>query len=264
MLIDVHGHFGQRIAGVAPPARISTYAGVCGADLVLVSNRDAASEPAGAANLDEAEANLACLSACREHSHLVPLYWVRPGLADSNVNALAGALLTEPFAGVVFAPTDNGYDVADPRLGPYLALLAKVGRPVLFCIGADERTAPHKIHDRGRRYPSLPIVLCPCGAPAGQRAAALDAVRYAIQRNDAQLYLDTSHADADEVCTAVRTVGAERVLFGSNAVHYGESHIPRHIALLEELRAALVPEEFQQVAGGSAARLFGLSPQAGG
>ncbi len=261
MLIDIHGHIGQRTPGAAPPARIATYAGVCGIDRVLVSNRDAASEPPGAANADEADANVTCLNACREQERLAPLYWVRPGFADSNIHATAGALLSEPFVGTVFAPADNGYDLADPRLDPYLALLGKIGRPVLFCIGADERSAPSKVHERGRRLPDVPIVLCACGAPAAQRTAALDVVRYALQRADARLYLDTSHADADEICTAVRTVGSDRVLFGSHAVSYGELHIPRHVALLDELRQTLIPEELTQVLGGNAMRLFGLSPK---
>ncbi len=257
MRIDVHGHFGHKTAGAAPPGRVATYAGVAGFDSVLVSNRDAASESAGAANLDEADANAACLAACRGHDRLLPLYWVRPGRADSHVPTMVGALTTEPFVGLVFSPGDNGYDVRDPLLDEYLGMAARIGRPVLFCVGGDERSAPKGVYERGRQHPTLPIVLCACGAPKAQRAAMLEVVRHAWQRSDARLYLDTSHANREEICAAVRTVGAEHVLFGSNAVSYGEAHLPRHLALLEELREALVPEEYEQVVGGSASRLFG-------
>ncbi len=254
MLIDVHGHIGRD----TPPARVATYAGVCGVDWVLVSNRDAAVEPPGAANADETDANVACLEACRARVHLVPLYWARPGRVDSNLHALVGALESEPFAGVVFCPAEGGFDVSDRQLEPYFSVLGAVGCPGLFCIGRDPRAAPAKVYEQARRQPKTPIVLCGCGAGEAERAAALDVARHAQRRRDADLYVDTSHSGAAEIRTAVEVLGAERVLFGTDAISYGDSHVPRHIALLEELRSSMSRADLEQVAGANAARLFGL------
>ena len=254
VLIDVHGHIGRD----TPPSRVGTYAGVCGVDWVLVSNRDAAVEPAGAANVDETDANVACLEACRARAHLVPLYWVRPGRTDSNLHALAGALDSEPFAGVVFCPCEGGFDVSDPQVEPYLRILGTVGRPGLFCIGRDPRAAPAKVYEQARRQPRTPIVLCGCGAGEAERDAMLDVARQAQRRQDANLYVDTSHAGAAKIRTAVKLLGAERVLFGTDALRYGDSHVPRHITLLEELRGSMPPADLDQVTGGNAVRLFGL------
>lgn len=257
MLIDVHGHIGQATPDTEPASRVSTYAGVCNLDYVLVSNRDGACIPAQAANLDETDANVACLAACRTLARLAPLYWVRVGRLDSNANTMAGALATEPFAGALFSPADVGFDAADPQLDAYLEVLARGGRPALFCIRGDDRAAPTKVHALGQRHRRVPLILCPCGEPS-RRAAVVDVVGAARRKQDANLYLDTSHAGVAEITASIDAVGADRVLYGSDACHRGEAHIPRQIALLDELRQKLSPESFAQVAGGNAARVFRL------
>jgi len=258
MIIDVHGHIGYTTPGAARPAHVTTYAGVCNVDLVLVSNRDAASASPGAADLDEAAANVACLDACRAYGRLAPVYWIRPGRTDSHVPALVGALQTEPFVAAALAPAENDYEPEPRLLGPYLAALTLVSRPLLVCVSDDDRTAPAKLHALAVGHPRLPVVLCACGASTGRRAELLDLVRRAVHRDDARLYLDTSHATADAIRQAVYAVGAERLLFGTHAVAYDDAHIPRHIALLDELRRALLPAEYAQLTGGNATRLLGL------
>lgn len=258
MLIDVHGHIGSAKPAAATPARVSTYAGLCGLKYVLVSNRDGAAEPAGARNQDETDTNIACLQACQSQKYLVPLYWARPGLIDSNVNAFAGAMKSEPFAGAVFAPSAVRCDAGSEVLGRYLAALDVVGRPAFVCYSDDERDAPAKIYAQAQRLPQLTIVLCGCRAGEQQRAAALAAAREAFHHRNATLYVDTSHATAAEIRLAIETLGAERVLYGTNAVAYGDSHVPRHIALLDELRRLLSPADFGLVTGGNALRMCGL------
>ncbi len=258
MIIDVHGHIGYTTPGATRPAHVTTYAGVCNVDLVLVSNRDAASCPPGAADLDEAAANGACLDACRTYGRLAPVYWIRPGRTDSHVPALVGALQMEAFVAAMLAPAANDYEPDPHLLGPYLGALVLVSRPLLVCVSDDDRTAPAKLYALAAGHPRLPVVLCACGAGPGRRAELLDLVRRAVHREDARLYLDTSHATAEAIRQAVYAVGAERLLFGTHAVAYDDAHIPRHIALLDELRQALLPGEFAQVTGGNAARLLGL------
>lgn len=258
MLVDIHGHFGQAPPGSASPARLTTYAGVCGIDLVLVSNRDAASRPAGAGDCPETDANAATLDACEQNRYLAPLYWVRPGRIDSHVNALAGALETAPFVAAVFAPTANGFEPIEAVLRPYLTVLAVVKRVAVFCLGPDERSSPAHIYGLARLFPTVPFVLCACAATAAQRASAADVARHCAARKDADVYVDTAHADAREIRALVGTAGADRVLFGTNALVYGDTHTPRTIALLDELKQLLPLEVYQQVTGGNAVRLFDL------
>jgi len=254
MLIDVHAHFGRD----APAARLTTYAGLSNVDFVLVSNRDGAVEPPGAPDLDETETNLACLDACRQQARLVPLYWLRPGRLDSNVYTFAGALATEPFAGAVLSPSAAAFDADASLLDEYLDVLAQLERPALFCIGNEARSAPARVLAVARRHPGLPIVLCACGVGDARRREMLDVARQARRAGDANLYVDTSHATQAEVRQAVEALGSDRVLYGTNAIAFGDTHVPRHIALLDELRQALAPADYQQVTANNALRLFRL------
>lgn len=254
MLVDVHGYFSQATS----PARLNSYARLCGVHTVLVANRAAASEPADAADLDEVDANRACLSACEAHPHLAPLYWVRPGRPDSNALTLTGALETSPFGGAVFSPAENGFDAADELLDPYLTALAHLGQPALFCYTDDERSAPARVYQQARRHRGVTFVLCNRGASQSQRAAALDVARQSLDQQDADIFLDTAHASEREIMVAIHALGPARVLFGTDAPAYGDSHVPRHIALLDELKRDLPPGSFQQVTYANAARVFGL------
>lgn len=256
MLVDIHAHYSSAL----PASRLSQYAGLTGLDLVLVSNRDAASDGEGACNLDEAAANLATLQHCQTYPRLAALYRIRPGRVDSNVHAMVGALATEPFFGVVLAPGEQGFDLADELLDSYLTALLPSRHPVVVCIANDERGTPEKAYALGRRHRRLPLVLCAAGADEQRSAGILNVVRDAAQRGDANLLLDTSHRSGDAVRRAIDTVGAERVLFGSDALSYQDAHVPRHIALLDELRKSLAPETFRLVMGENATRVFRLRP----
>jgi predicted TIM-barrel fold metal-dependent hydrolase len=262
MLIDIHGHFGHKTPGAATPARLATYAGAAGVDLLLISNRDAAALPTGAPDLDEADANAVTLDACRTQPRLVPLYWVRPGRVDSHPTVLAGALALDPFAGALFAPAANNYEVTASLLEPYMAALAARGCPAVFCVSNSPGAAPNRIYDLARRYTTVPCVLCHCDATDAIRAASLDVARHARQHGTADLYLDTSHATADWTRGAVRALGGDRVLYGTNALSYGDAHMPRHIVLLEELRKSLSAMHFRQVTVDNAVRLFKLAERA--
>jgi predicted TIM-barrel fold metal-dependent hydrolase len=264
MLIDIHAHFGQVVPGTVPPARLATYAGVSEVDHLLVSNRDAAVEPAGVAVLDETEANGVCLAACEKQARFVPVYWVRPGRPDSNVFAFGGALTSEAFVGAVFSPAASGFDAGDEAVEPYLSVLAKIGKPAMFCVSDDERAAPGKIYDQARKHRGLAVVLCACGAGDVRRAECLEVARRGLQKGDATIYLDTSHANAGEVRGAVEALGPGRVMYGTNALVFGDSHVPRHITLLDELRRTMTTVVYQQITGGTAQKLFCIGTQGTG
>ncbi len=260
MLIDIHGHYSRKAAGGIPPARVTTYAGVCKVDLVLVSNFDAAAETDDSPDLDETEANQGCLEVAAEHDRLVPVYWARVGQVDSNVNAFFGALATEAFVGAMFHPAAMGLSMGDEAFRPYLGALTNAGKPALIALTDDDACAPDLVYDQARQFPRLPVVLCPARAGAPRRNAALEVVRQASERKDANLFLATSHAAPKEVVAMVQTVGAERLLYGSNAIS-GESHVPRQIAFLEETHRLLDKQAYAQLTAANALRLFRLQDQ---
>lgn len=257
MIVDAHGHLGRLGARDCSLAQIRQYLDTCGLDHLLVSNLDAASATAGGSDLDEAPANLTCLQTCRTEGRLVPLYWVRLGQFDASLRAFAGALAVEPFAGAFFAPLLNGFDGDDPRLDAYLSVLAKLRKPAVCCTGRDAPARPERIYNLARRHPSVAVVLCGAGGEIHWHEA-VDLVARARQREDARLYLCTGRAAAEDVHAAVSSLGADRLLYGSDAICFGREHAGRCRAFLEHLREALGPEESARIVADNALELFRL------
>lgn len=259
MIVDAHTHICPRSAAAVPPARLATYAGVAGFDVLLVSNRDAAAAGAGGADVDETTANMTTLEAARTCPKLRALYWVRPAASDSNVYAFAGALESEPFVGAVFSPADNNVPADDRRIEPYLAWLTEIDRPAVFLVAAGDYASPARVYAAARRHPRLNVLLCQIDSTPVCQTQSMEVARTARARNDARLFLDTSYMSASAIRGAVEHLGAGWVVLGTNALAQGDAHTPRQIALLDELRRQLSPSEFAGVAGGNAARLFDLS-----
>jgi predicted TIM-barrel fold metal-dependent hydrolase len=258
VIIDVHGHIGRLAEREFSLTEMTQYLDSCAIGRALISNLDAASVPLGASNLEETPANVACLRMCREDGRLVPLYWVRLGQIDSHVRAFAGALEIEPFVGAAFSPALNGFAADDTRLDSYLSVLAKRKRVALFHTSRDELARPAAVYTLAKRHPRVPVVLCDAGGDI-HWGEAIDVVSRAWQREDARLYLCCGRATADELLAAVKALGAQRVVYGSEAPRLGPRHAEHYQALLDRLQESLVPEQFAQVTGRNAAELFRLA-----
>jgi len=257
MRVDIHGHIGSLGDRTFSLDGARRYLDACGVDRLLVSNLDAASVGPGARDLDEPDANVATLEACRQEPRLTAVYWVRPGRVDSNVHALAGALETEPFSGALFSPVRNDFAADDKRLDRYVQAVGKLNRVALFETARLENARPTRVYLIARRHPRVAVVLLNAGGDT-HWPEAVDAVRRSIERSDARLYLATTRASAAEVAAAVEDLGARCVLFGSDATVHGEQHAARVQLQLDQLQAALAPAEFARVAGENAQELFRL------
>jgi predicted TIM-barrel fold metal-dependent hydrolase len=93
----------------------------------------------------------------------------------------------------------------------------------------------------------------------GPHESAIRIANEAIKNEDAQLYLETSQVDPDSVLKAIRTVGSDHVLFGTDACYYGKNHYASYQKLIEALKSELKKEEAEKVLSGNSRRLFQLS-----
>lgn len=255
MLIDVHAHIGA-VADRSYDAEIlRQYATTCRVDVVLVSCADRTT--AGEA-LDEADANAACLKACEANPRFAPLYWVRPGRFDSHPQAFAGALGSAPFVGAVFCPALHGYELDDEaRLDPYMTALSRVRRPAVIALSGSGPVHGAHVYAFARKWSKTPLVLCGALGCAG-RDDLLDTIRHASKRGDAAIYVDTAHADADEIARATAALGARRVLFGTDACGGGMAQIAQTQRLLRQLRETLPADAYARVTAENARELFGV------
>jgi predicted TIM-barrel fold metal-dependent hydrolase len=184
---------------------------------------------------------------------LFPLVWVRPGdtsLEEVRTRLAAGSV------GLKLHPTVH-------ELDPYLEIAADLGRPVA-CHSAPGDADPDFIRRLAERFPTVPVILYHTylGPAEGRRRAAWHV------REQPNLYLETSWCGWQAVVELVETVGAERVLFGSDASVDGPHHYCRHPPNVEgretynqglvPLVRALGPRAARQVLGENARRLFGL------
>ena len=261
VIIDIHGHIDRLADRQLDADEVEAYAHASGVGLILVSNRDAGSKDAGGIDLDETEANAACLAACESCPVLKPLYWVRLGKYDSNVHAFTGALSSAPFLGAVFSPLENEFDVRSQELlAPYLTTLGNLGLPALFCVYTDERAAIGEVISLARRHTNVPFVLYDAAQERNWSKLA-DDIYKSIHRSDAQLYLDTAGASLAQVREAIQILGPQQVLYGSGGTILNDADVQAGRTLLDGLRAELPPTEFEQIATGNARQLFNLHTQ---
>lgn len=254
MLIDVHAHVGRLGKREYSHEVLKRYADECQLDRVLVSNISAADPDAGGAGVEEPDANLATLKLAQDAPVVVPVYWLRPGHLDHSLYALAGALDSEPFAGVFLAPLLNNFTWSAELLSDELRVLEQAQKPVLASCGRRNGAKPSELHALATRHPGLAFVFC-CGTDV-HWADYIDCIRRAKDRNDARLYLSTAHASVEEIVNAVRLLGAEHVLFGTDAAVHGAEHGAQVAQLLTDLRDALAGSDYSKITGENAEQLF--------
>ena len=197
---------------------------------------------------------------------IFPLVWVRPGhieLDEVRARLAAGAV------GLKLHPTVDGYPAHHHALDPYLALASERGCPVA-CHSAPGDADPNHIRRLAERFPSVPIIMYHTylGPPDGRRRAA------AHVREQPNLYLETSWCGSDVVAWLVGEVGADRVLFGSDASIDGPTHYRRRPPNVEgretyndgllALVGTLGSDAARLVMGDNARRLFRLNSNSHG
>jgi predicted TIM-barrel fold metal-dependent hydrolase len=139
--------------------------------------------------------------------------------------------------------------LAHPGSEPVLRLLrlaAERGVPMMFHCGDDPFTTPFELADAARAVPDAAVVL----SHTGGYAHTEDAI--AVAEELANVYVDTSAMPYPRaIADAVRRIGAERVLFGSDA-----PGCPAPMELAKVRLAGLSEAELDLVLGGNALRLL--------
>lgn len=264
-IIDIHGHIGEFRGYDLTTATLLANIDRFGVRLVLVSNIDGAELPGTTANTDELTTNRVTVETVRKYpGKLRGLIWTRPkDGSPAQIEPMLGETLSATdksriFVGLKIHPEMNDFPADDPRVDGYLALCEKYRLPAVFHSGKKGTTsAPEKIYAAARRHPRVAVILYHMGF-GRDHANALAVAKEAATKRDAQLYVETAQADPEAVLQAIKDLGAERVLFGTDATYYGRDHYARYDALLARLKRELSAEDYGKVVRGNAERLFGL------
>jgi len=141
------------------------------------------------------------------------LVWANPHRDGFLEEALE--LLEHPrFLGVKMHPLLDAYHPDDPRVHPLVEALIERDMPALIHCGHPIFTLPWSIEELAVRYPDAKLIL---GHMGHGNIIYINGAIDVAERNP-NVYLETSGMPMHtKIAEAVRRVGADRVLFGSDA-----------------------------------------------
>lgn len=200
-IFDGHAHVGWGMEPEFLVALMERY----GIDLALTSNLS--TEPDSVSNEDMAKT-------AERYPTLMGLAWCDPGKRGNCVSDVEPFFRDKRLAGMKLHPSLHLYSVDDPLLLPYMELCQEYDVPAQFHTAPDEFCNPRLMLELARRHPRVKIVMLHMilGNQNSDNDAAIETARQAPN-----IYLDTSWVPSEKVIKAVREIGYERVLFGTDA-----------------------------------------------
>jgi uncharacterized protein len=213
-------------------------------------------QPPYTRHLDEANAYIH--RAASEHpDRILPFGWADPNLGVPEAIDMARRCVEDYRChGVKLNGAQNSFYVDDPeRAWPVIEAIAETGKMLAFHVGADafDRTHPFRVAKAAKAFPETNMFMVHMGGVGHQDISAA-AIEFATRFEN--LYLIGSSVRSKAILQAVRTLGPQRVCFGSDTpFDFMKVELARYRALLgDELSAA----ELADVLGGNVARLLDL------
>ena len=209
---------------------------------------------------DVAESNHYLYEQAKINPRMLPFGWVNVGKdgLEKSLREADTCLKEYGFAGVKINGAQNEYYIDGPEATQVALHIAACGGILAYHIGADapDFTAAHRAASVAHKIPNTPVLMVHMGGAALEGMEDVSATVIAEAKNCSNLYLVGSAISVDKVAAAIRALGPERVLFGSDVPFYDiEGHMNAYQALTEEFGA----KAMERVFWGNAADLFGLS-----
>lgn len=186
--------------------------------------------------------NDAVLSACHgTDGRLVPFFFANPHREPKRYQERAAE-----FRGLEISPAVHGVGLADPRAAALVEIACSVGHPVYTVCLDRSGAGVADLVTLARRFPEANFVLGHSGI------GNIDFYALALVEGEANIALETSGGYTSVAETALRRLGPDRVVFGSE---YPLQHPAVELAKFQALR--ITPEHWQRVAWDNAHRLLG-------
>ena len=203
--------------------------------------------------------NFRVARAIRGNPRCVGCATINPTFGRAAVEELAKLVAEEGFRGAKLMAALHRYDVDDPIVDPVIGQARELGL-VLSIHSGPGSVHPNRIGNVAARFPDVPIIMDHMGYPD----ATEDAIRVAEERPNVYLGTtvlrffpdDPSSAYPSAVAEAVRRVGPERVVFGTNLPEFAHSPLWSRQAI-ERLRLGKAAEEL--IFSTTLSRLYGLA-----
>ena len=201
LVVDAHNHVGIRPGAAQTGPELVAKMDAAGVDRAVIF-------PFVEGNFTNdavREAALAC------PSRLIPYCAVNPWQADA-VTELRRCVLEWGFKGLKLHPTINGFHLSDPRLvDPLFEEAAALFIPIIAHGASDLYNSPPEFAEMARRHPKVRLLM----AHMGFFWSVDQAIAYA--KTLPNLLLETSRAPIFEIATAVRELGPDKVVWGTDS-----------------------------------------------
>lgn len=212
-------HDGGKPFDIATLLRMEDEAGIDIA-VVMPANRSAST----GANYAQPD-NARVAEAIRGQRRCIGCATVNPTLGWENTERQLAIMRDNGFGGAKLMAVLHQYEIDDPVVDPVMSALRESGLVASIHSGPDN-VHPNRIGEVARRFPEVPIIMDHMGYPD----ATDDAIRVAEENPNIYLgatilrfFTDPAGATPSAVAEAVRRVGPERVVWGSNLPEYPHS-----------------------------------------
>jgi predicted TIM-barrel fold metal-dependent hydrolase len=178
---------------------------------------------------------------------LIPYCAVNPWELDA-VDVVRKCIADWGFKGLKLHPTINGFHLADNDLvGPLFKLAEELDFPIIVHGASDLFNSPPEFALMAQRYPRVPLMM----AHMGFFWSVEQAIEFAGQFEN--LYLETSRAPIFEIQTAVKRIGAHKVIWGTDS-----PFVDYEFEFKKMERSTSDRDGYAQIVGGNIARLLKL------
>jgi predicted TIM-barrel fold metal-dependent hydrolase len=201
-IIDAHNHLGVR------PGATQT-----GSDLIARMETVGCGKAVIFPFVEGTYSNEPILQAYREFpDRLIPFCAVNPWDGKAAVDELRRCVVDLGFKGVKLHPTLHGYHLSDPSLvNPIFDAADQLRITVITHGASDLFNSPLECAAIARRFPRVPLLI----AHMGLFWSVDQAIQCAGEVKN--LYLEVSRVPAFEIATAVRELGPEKVIYGTDS-----------------------------------------------
>lgn len=238
-IIDAHNHLGVR------PGAAQT-----GSDLIARMETVGCGKAVIFPFVEGTYSNEPILQAYREFpDRLIPFCAVNPWDGKAAVDELRRCVVDLGFKGVKLHPTLHGYHLSDPSLvNPLFDAADQLRIAVITHGAADLFNSPLECAAIARRFPRVPLLI----AHMGMFWSVDQAIQCAGEVKN--LFLEVSRVPAFEIATAVRELGPERVIYGTDSpfVDYEQE-----FARMKRVVAS--KDGYDLIMGGNIARILRLT-----
>ncbi len=201
-------------------------------------------------NLDVANKEVAAV--VRDHpGRLVAIARVDPWDGDDAIIQLTSAVTDGGAKGVFLHPGEENFQINDTRWRPIAERAAELGVPVLVATGYHCRSEAGQVASFAEWCPGIPVIMTNGGQLNISGLGQVDA-ELALALPNVHIFTSGVYRD-DFLERAVRTFGAERVLFASYAPQFDVGYERRRVHQVH-----LSDEERALLLSGNATRLFAI------